>query len=100
MTPLTAPVVCVVIDDAEAVPNAKLNELDVIDVSSVRVTAKVNISALPVSDTFPNVATPATAATVVVPVNVPPVPEPIEATTLTVEDVTVLPPESTILITG
>jgi len=47
-----------------------------------------------------NVATPATAATVVVPDNVPPVPEAIVATTLTVELVTVLELASTILITG
>jgi hypothetical protein len=46
-----------------------------------------------------NVATPLTAATVVVPVNVP-VPEAIDATTFTVEDVTVVPFPSTIRITG
>jgi hypothetical protein len=48
---------------------------------------------------FVNVATPLTAATVVVPDNVP-LPDAIDATTLTVEDVTVVPFPSTIRITG
>jgi hypothetical protein len=45
------------------------------------------------------VAIPLTAATVVVPDNVP-LPEAIDATTLTVDDVIVMPFPSTIRITG
>ena len=88
------------IADAVAVPNVKLNDDDVTAVREVGVNVNVNAPAVPVIRKFVNVATPATAATVVVPDNVPPVPVAIEATTLTVEEVTVLPPESTILITG
>ena len=99
-TPLTAPDGWVVIADAEAAPTVKLNDVDVTAVSAVGVKVNVNGPAVPVSRKLVKVATPATAATVVVPDNVPPVPDPIEATTLTVELVTVLPPESTILITG
>ena len=69
-------------------------------VSEVGVNVKVNDPAVPVSRKLVKVATPATAATVVVPDNVPPVPEAIVATTFTVELVTVLPLASTILITG
>ena len=88
------------IADADAAPNVKLNEPDVTAVSDVGVNVNVNGPAVPVSRKLVNVATPAFAATVVVPDNVPPVPEAIVATTLTVEDVTVLPLASTILITG
>ena len=88
------------IADAVAVPNVKVNDDDVTAVSEVGVNVKVNGPAVPVSRKLVNVATPATAATVVVPDNVPPVPVAIVATTLTIELVTVLPPESTILITG
>ena len=83
-----------------AAPNVKLNDADVTAVSKVGVNVNVKSPAVPVIRKLVNVATPFTAATVVVPDNVPPVPEPIVATTLTVELVTVLPPESTILITG
>ena len=87
------------IAEADAAPNVKLKELDVTAVSEVGVNVKVNGPAVPMSLKLVNVATPATAATVVVPDNVP-APVAIVATTLTVELVTVLPPESTILITG
>ena len=86
--------------DADAAPNVKVNDVDVTAVSKVGVNVNVNGPAVPVSRKLVNVATPATAATVVVPDNVPPVPDPIEATTFTVEEVTVLPFASTILITG
>ena len=88
------------IADADAAPNAKVSDDDVTAVSAVGVNVNVNGPAVPVSRKLVKVATPATAATVVVPDNVPPVPVAIVATTLTVEEVTVLPPESTILITG
>jgi hypothetical protein len=48
---------------------------------------------------FVNVTTPFTAATVVVPDKVP-VPDAIDATTFTVEEVTVVPFASTIRTTG
>ena len=88
------------IAEAVAVPNVKVNDADVTAVSDVGVNVNVNGPAVPVSRKLVNVATPATAATVVVPDNVPPVPEAIDATTFTVEFVTVLPLASTILITG
>ena len=88
------------IADAVAVPNVKVNDDDVTAVSKVGVNVKVNGPAVPVSRKLVNVATPATAATVVVPDNDPPTPVAIVATTLTVEEVTVLPLASTILTTG
>ena len=88
------------IAEADAAPNVKVNDDDVTAVSEVGVNVKVNGPAVPVSRKLVNVATPATAATVVVPDNVPPVPEAIVATTLIVELVTVFPLTSTILITG
>ena len=99
-TLLTAPDGWVVIAEAVAGPNVKVNDDDVTAVSEVGVNVKVNGPAVPVSRKFVNVATPATAATVVVPDNVPPLPDPIVASTFTVELVTVLPLASTILITG
>ena len=87
------------IAEAVAAPNVKVNDDDVTAVSEVGVKVNVNGPAVPVSRKLVNVATPATAATVVVPDNVP-VPVAIVATTLTVELVTVLPLASTILITG
>ena len=78
----------------------RANAVDVTAVNEVGVNVNVKFPAVPVSCKLVNVATPAIAATVVVPDNVPPVPVAIVATTLTVELVTVLPPESTILITG
>ena len=76
-TPLTAPDGWVVIADAVAVPNVKLKEVDVTAVSAVGVNVNVNGPAVPVSRKLVKVATPATAATVVVPDKVP-VPEAIE----------------------
>ena len=87
------------IADAVAVPNVKVNDADVTAVSAVGVNVNVNVPAVPVIRKLVNVATPATAATVVVPDNVP-VPVAIVATTFTVEVVTVLPLASTILIAG
>ena len=87
------------IADAVAVPNVKLKEVDVTAVSAVGVNVKVKGPAVPVSRKLVKVATPATAARVVVPDNVP-VPVAIVATTFTVELVTVLPLASTILTTG
>jgi len=98
--PLTAPDGCVVIAEAVAVPNVKVNEDDVTADREVGVNVKVNGPAVPVSRKLVNVATPFIAATVVVPDSVPPVPVAIVATTLTVELVIVFPPESTIRITG
>jgi len=89
-----------VIAEANAAPKLKLNVFDVTAVREVGVNVNVKFPAVPVSRKLVNVATPFIAATVVVPDNVPPVPEAIVATTFTVELVTVLPPESTILITG
>jgi len=63
------------------------------------VNVKVNDPAVPVIRKSVNVATPPTAATVVVPDNVPE-PEAIVATTLTVDAVTVLPSLSVIRTTG
>ena len=100
MAPATGLVVTAVTKYFVAEPFVKVNDDDVTAVSEVGVNNKVNGPVVPVSRKLVNVATPATAATVVVPDNVPPVPEAIVATTLTVELVTVLPPESTILITG
>ena len=88
------------IADAVAAPNVNVNDDDVTAVREVGVNVKVNGPAVPVSLKLVNVATPAIAATVVVPDNVPPLPDPIVATTFTVELVTVLPLASTILITG
>ena len=87
------------IADAVAAPNVKVNDDEVTAVSAVGVNVNVNGPAVPVIRKVVKVATPATAATVVVPDNVP-VPVAIVATTLTVELVTVLPLASTILITG
>ena len=87
------------IADAVAVPNVSANEADVIAVNEVGVNVNVRAPIVPVNLKSVNVATPATAATVVVPDNVPP-PEATVTTTFTVEFVTVFPLASTILITG
>ena len=73
--------------------------LDVTGVNELGVKVKVKVPGVPVIARFVKVAKPATAATVVVPLRVP-VPDAIDATTLTVEPVTVLPLASTIRITG
>jgi len=99
-TPLTAPDGCVVIAEADAAPNVKVNDDDVTAVREVGVNVNVNGPAVPVIRKVVNVATPFTAATVVVPDSVPPVPEAIVATTFTVELVTVFPLASTMRTTG
>jgi hypothetical protein len=73
--------------------------LDVAGVNEVGVKVNVNVPAVPVITRLVKVAIPLTAATVVVPVSVP-VPDAIDATTLTLEVVTVLPLASTMRITG
>ena len=73
--------------------------LDVTAVNEVGVKVKVKAPGVPVMTRFVNVATPATASTVVVPLSVP-VPDVMDATTFTVELVTVLPAELTIRMTG
>jgi hypothetical protein len=82
---------------AAPTPRAKL--LEVVAVSDVGVNLRVKFPAVPERTRFVKVATPLTAATVVVPLKVP-VPEAIEATTLIVDDVTVFPDESVIRTTG
>ena len=73
--------------------------LDVTGVNEVGVKVKVKVPGVPVIARFVKVATPSTAAIVVVPLRVP-VPDAIDATTLAVELVTVPPAELTIRITG
>jgi hypothetical protein len=77
---------------------ARAKLLEVAAVKDVGVKVRVWLPD-PVITRSVKVATPATAATVVVPLKVP-VPEAIEATTLTVDEVTVLSDESVILTTG
>ena len=100
VAPATGLLVTAVTKYFVAAPTVNVNDDDVTAVREVGVNVKVNGPAAPVIRKLVNVATPATAATVVVPDNVPPVPEAIVATTFTVELVTVLPLASTILITG
>jgi hypothetical protein len=76
-----------------------VNEFEVAEASDVGVKVRVKLPAVPVTTKFVNVATPFTAATVVVPDKVP-LPVAIDATTLTVDEVTVVPFASTIRITG
>jgi hypothetical protein len=82
-----------------AAPAASAKLLEVAAVRDVGVNVRVKFPAVPVITRLVNVATPATAATVVVPESVP-VPEAIDTTTLPVNDVTVLSPESVTLTTG
>ena len=79
-----------VIAEAVAAPTVNVNDAEVTAVNDVGVNSNVRAPIVPVNLKSVNVATPATAATVVVPDNVPP-PEATVATTLTVEFVTVLP---------
>ena len=72
---------------------------EVTAVSPAGVKVNVKLPAVPVITRSVKVATPLTAATVVVPERTP-VPVAMLATTLTVELVTVLPPPSTMRITG
>ena len=76
-----------------------VSELEVTGVNEVGVKVRVKAPAVPVITRLVKVATPETAATVVVPESVP-LPEAIDATTLTLELVTVLPLASTMRITG
>ena len=73
--------------------------LDVTAVNAAGVKVSVKAPAVPVMTKLVKVATPATAAMVVVPLSVP-LPVAIEATTFPVKLVTVLPDASTILMTG
>jgi hypothetical protein len=98
-TPLTAPNGWVVIIAFEAAPAVSAKLLEVAAVNDVGVKVRVKFPVVPERTRLVKVATPLTDATVVDPLKVP-VPEPIEATTLTVDDVTVLPEASVILITG
>jgi hypothetical protein len=88
-----------VIATLEAGPAVIVRLLDVAAVKEVGVKVKVKAPAVPVTTRLVNVAIPDDAAIVVVPLSVP-VPDAMEATTFTVEVVTVLPPGSTIRITG
>ena len=97
--PLAAPIGCVVIADADAAPAVMLSELEVTAVKAVGVKVKVKAPAVPVITRLVNVAIPEAAATVVVPESVP-VPDAIDATTLALEPVTVLPLASMMRITG
>jgi hypothetical protein len=82
-----------------AAPALSVSELDVAAISDVGVKIRVNAPAVPVITRFVKVATPLTAATVVVPVRVP-VPDAIDATILLLEVVIVFSDESVILMTG
>jgi hypothetical protein len=98
-TPLTAPDGWVVIAACVAAPTLRAKLLEVAAVNDVGVKVRVKFPAVPERTKFVKVATPLTAATVVVPLRVP-VPEAIDATTLTVDDVSKFPDASVILITG
>ena len=82
-----------------AAPAVMLSELEVTAVKAVGVKVKVKAPAVPVITRLVNVAIPEAAATVVVPESVP-VPDAIDATTLALEPVTVLPLASMMRITG
>jgi len=82
-----------------AAPAASAKLLEVTAVRDAGVKVRLKFPAVPVMTRLVNVATPATAATVVVPESVP-VPEAIDTTTSPVNDVTVLLPESVTLTTG
>ena len=82
-----------------AAPVAMASALEVTGVNEVGVKVRVKFPAVPVMTRLVNVAIPDDAVTVVVPESVP-VPEAIDATTLTEELVTVLPLASTMRITG
>jgi hypothetical protein len=88
-----------VIAACAAAPTLRAKLLEVAAVSDVGVKVRVKLPAVPERTRSVKVATPLTDATVVVPLRVA-VPEATEATTLTVDDVTVFPDASVILITG
>ena len=80
-------------------PAVIVRALEVTAVNDAGVKVKVKFPAVPVITRLVKVATPLTAATVVVPLSVP-VPEAMLATTLTVDPVTVLPLASMMRMTG
>jgi hypothetical protein len=82
-----------------AAPAASAKLLEVAAVRDAGVKVSMKFPAVPVIRRLVNVATPATAVAVVVPESVP-VPEAIDATTVPVNDVTVLSPESVTRTTG
>jgi hypothetical protein len=88
-----------VITNCIAVPAVTVKALDVTAVREVGEKVNVKFPAVPVITRSVKVAIPLTDATVVVPLRVP-VPEAIDATTLTMELVTVLPLASTMRMTG
>jgi hypothetical protein len=83
----------------DAAPTLSTKLLEVAAVKDVGVNLRVKFPGVPESTKSVKVATPLTAATVVVPLKVPD-PEAIDATTLTVEVVTVFSEASVTLITG
>ena len=83
----------------EAAPTPSVKVFEVAGVNDVGVKVKVKSPTAPESTRLVKGATPLTAEMVFVPLKVP-LPEAMEATTLTVEVVTVLPEESVILTTG
>jgi hypothetical protein len=90
----------VVIIALDAAPTLSAKLLEVAAVREVGVKVRVKFPTVPERTRSVKVATPLTAATVVVPLKLPPLPDPMEATTFTVEVVTVFPEESVILTTG
>jgi hypothetical protein len=89
----------VVIAACVAAPTLSAKLLEVAAVNDVGVNVRVKFPAVPERTRSVKVATPLTAATVVVPLKVP-VPEAIDATTLAVEVVAIFPDESVIRTTG
>jgi hypothetical protein len=83
----------------DAAPTLSGKLLEVAAVKDVGVNLRVKFPGVPERARFVKAATPPTAATVVVPFKVPD-PEAIDATTLTLEVVTVFPEASVTLITG
>ena len=98
-TPGDVPTDARVIATLVAGPTVMASELEVMGVNEVGVKVRVKLPAVPVITRLVNVAIPDDAVTVVVPESVP-LPEAIDATTLTLGEVTVLPLASTIRITG
>ena len=84
----------------DAAPTLSAKLLEVAAVNEVGLKVRVKLPGVPESTRLVKVAIPLTAATVVIPLRVPPVPDAIDATTLTVDDVTVFPEASVILING
>jgi hypothetical protein len=97
--PVNAPDGWVVTIAFEGAPTLSAKLLEVAAVKDVGVNLRVKLPAVPDRTRLVKVATPLTAATVVVPLKVP-VPEAIDATTLTVEVVAVFPGASVTRTTG